>query len=492
MRVDISDLKIEKRAFINGEYVSSVSGNVIKKCNAYSEYDLSGIAACDEKDVEIAVKAARKAYESGIWRNKSTKEKKNILLKLANLMEEHREELAMLDCLETCRAYQNYFEDSLPKAIETIRYSAECIDKYYDKAIPPQKNAYSTINRIPLGVVAIITPWNDPMVVDAWKYTPALLMGNSVILKPAEQSSLSLIRLAELTVQAGIPKGVFNVLPGYGEVVGKALGLHEDINGIYFTGSSEVGKKIIQYSGLSNMKKVGLECGGKSPFIVSKKCGDLKRAAIILAANVFYNQGQICSASSRAIVEKDIFEEFLSYLKEECEKFVPGDPFEDSNNVGCVVSREQYNKICNYIQLAKEEGGIVYQAKKQKEKESGACCIQPTIITGLTNSAKVSREEIFGPVVSVMEANDIYEAVKIGNDTKYGLAGAIFTDDFNEAYYGATHIEAGLVHINSWGEDENITPFGGIKESGIGKDRSMYAFDEYSQLKTVWMTFSDL
>ncbi|MEY8516781.1 aldehyde dehydrogenase family protein [Lachnospiraceae bacterium 29-84] len=492
MELNYNELNIEKRAFIDGEYVSGIKRETMSRRNSYDGYDLSGITACGHEDVEIAVRAARKSYETGVWKDMPLKKKKEVMLNLADLIEENRKELAMLDTLETCRAFQNYYEDSLPKAIETIRYSAECIDKYYDAAIPPQKGAYATINRIPLGVIAIITPWNDPMVVDAWKYVPALLMGNSVILKPAEQSSLSLIKLADLTLKAGIPKGVFNVLPGYGEIVGKALGMHNDINGIFFTGSSEVGKMIIQYSGMSNMKKVGLECGGKSPFIVSRNCHDLKRAAKILAKNIFYNQGQICSAPSRVIVERVIVEEFVSYLKEECEEYVPGNPFEHRNKVGCIVSKEQYQKVKGYIELAEFEGGVVYQAKNKKEKVEGACCIQPTIITGLSNNARSSQEEIFGPVVSVIEAENLKEAISIGNDSRYGLAGAIFTDDLNEAYYGANHIEAGLVHINSWGEDENNTPFGGIKESGIGKDRSIYAFDEYSQLKTVWMTFQGI
>lgn len=493
--MDISEkfnnLVIEKRAYIDGRYVWPKSGSVIEKKGSYDGRDLSGIAACAQEDVDIAVKAAQKAYERGIWQNKSIHERCRILLKLAELIEDHKEEIALLDTLETSRAYQNYYYDSIPKAIEAIRYYAESADKKYEYCVAPSEGAVGTITRIPLGVVGIITPWNDPMVVSAWKYTPALLMGNSVVIKPAEQSSLSMIKVAALAAEAGIPDGILNVVPGYGEVAGKALALHPYVRGIFFTGSSEVGKLIIQYSAQSNMKKVGLECGGKSPFIVSSQCKNLKAAADVLAENVFYNQGQICSASSRAIVDEPIFDEFVEYLKGACEKYVPGNPYDDVNHVGCVVSREQYDKVNNYIDIARQEAAEVYQAQTIKDKAENACCIQPTIVLGLSNDARVAREEIFGPVVVVLKAKGLRNAVEIANDTEYGLAGAVFTDDINEAYYAATHIQAGLVHINSYGEDEVHTPFGGIKQSGLGKDRSVWAFDEYSEQKTIWMKFDN-
>ena len=482
-------LSIEKRAFINGQYVEASNGAIISKKSSYDGFDLSGIADCTEEDLGFAVDCACNAFEKGEWKNKTAAERKTVLLKLAELMEENREELALLDTIETSRAFANYYNDSIPKAIEAIRYYAEAVDKYYDWSIAPQNAAFSTINRVPLGVVGIITPWNDPMVVAAWKFTPALLMGNSVVIKPAEQSSFSLIRTAQLAKEAGVPDGVFNVVTGRGETVGKALALNMKVRGIYFTGSSDVGKLIMQYAGQSNMKKVGLECGGKSPFIVSKNYRDLKNAARTLAQNVFYNQGQICTASSRAIVDSDIYEKFVEELKRASEDYVPGNPFDSENNVGGVVSKEQYERVNRYIDLAKKEGGNVYQTQKKKNVPEEACCIQPTIVTGLMNDARCVREEIFGPVVTVIKSKSIEESIRIANDTKYGLAGAIFTDDINEAYYAARNIEAGLVHINSWGEDTVHTPFGGFKESGLGKDRSFWAFDEFSELKTIWMKF---
>lgn len=483
-------LIIEKRAFINGKFQSAKLGKTINKTGSYNNIDLSGIAACEEEDINEAVKVAKDSFDSGIWREKTVQEKKRILLKLADLMEEHREELATLDTIETSRAYKNYYYDSIPKAIEALRYFAEGIDKYYDKAIPPQKDSFSFITRIPLGVVGIITPWNDPLVVSTWKFAPALLMGNSVVIKPAEQSSFSILKVAELTKKAGIPDGVFNVVTGYGHIAGKALALHKNVAGIFFTGSSVVGKKILEYSGQSNMKKVGLECGGKSPYIVSKNCKDISRAAKVLAQNIFYNQGQICSAPSRAIIDETIFDKFVECLKAESENFVPANPYDIKNEVGCVVNKDQFDKINNYIEYAKKNGEV-YSAKTKNEMPQDACCIQPTIITGVDNHSKVAREEIFGPVVVVLKSKNIKDAINIANDTNYGLAGAIWTDDLNEAFLVANSIHAGIVHINSYGDDDNRAPFGGFKESGLGKDKSLYAFDEYSELKTVWVRIQE-
>lgn len=333
---------IETGAFIGGEYVNSRSGRTIEKYSSVTGKQLVNIARCDENDVNDAVSCALAAFRSGEWSKKTPAERGSIIMRLADLMEEHREELARLDTYETGRAYRNYLNDSIPKAIEAARYFAQAVDKIYDKAIPPRKDAFGVVYRKPLGVVGLITPWNDPMVVGCWKAIPALLMGNSVVIKPAEQSSLSMIRTAALAKQAGIPDGVFNVVTGYGEEVGKALALQRDVSGIFFTGSSATGKKIIQYSGMSNMKKVGLECGGKSPYIVTQNCRDIKKAAYTLAANMFYNQGQICSAPSRVIVQNSVKDEFLSHLFEASRSWVPGDPYNPENNVGCVVSSEQY------------------------------------------------------------------------------------------------------------------------------------------------------
>lgn len=485
MFIDVAN--IETRAFINGAYVDSVNKGRIEKNSSLTNEQLVKITACDAEDVKKAIKFAKAAYDKGEWKNKKPAEKKEILLRLADLMEENIDYIARLDCYETSRAYKNYRYDSIPKAIEAMRYFAEAVDKVYDVAIPPRKDEFGMVMRQPLGVVGIITPWNDPMVVGTWKFVPALLMGNSVVIKPAEQSSLSMIFTASLALQAGVPAGVFNVVPGFGEVAGKELAINKDVNGIFFTGSSEVGKKLLAYVGDSDIKKVGLECGGKSPYIVTNKCGDIKKAAYTLAQNVFYNQGQICSAPSRAIVNDDVYDEFLEYLKEASERYCPGNSYNIENEVGCVVSKEQYDKVMKYIEVGKSEAKGVYSPENKKDLLDDACGINPVIFYDVDNQARIAREEIFGPVVTVIKYSDNEEAIRIANDTEYGLAGAVWTDDLKEAYYIASSIKAGLVHVNSYGEDDNSAPFGGVKNSGLGKDKSVYAFDEYSELKTVWV-----
>ena len=487
----IDNLKIEKRAFINGKFVKATNGKTIKKTSPADGRDLSGIASCDEKDVDKAIKSAKKAFSSRIWVDKNPAEKKKIMLKLADLMEEHREELALLDTAETGRSYKNYYYDSIPKAIEVVRYFAEGIDKIYDQSIPLRANASATIIREPIGVVGCITPWNDPLVPASWKYAPALLMGNSVVIKPAEQSSFSILKIAQLAKKAGIPDGVFNVVTGYGEKAGKALALHKDVSGVFFTGSSEVGKLIMQYIGQSNIKKVGLECGGKSAFIVSEKCKDLKKAAAVLAKNIFYNQGQICSAPSRAIIHNKVKNKFMGYLKKEAVKYEPRDPFSDKNEVGCVISKEQKIKIEQYIQLGLNENTKIYRLKNRNTRKNSTS-VAPIIFDDVNPKSILAKEEIFGPVLCVFGAKSLTEAIKLANNSRYGLAASIWTDDVNEAYQTSRLLEVGIVHINSYGEDDNTVPFGGIKESGIGKDKSIYAFNEYSNIKTIWAAFDSI
>ncbi|MDI6741406.1 MAG: aldehyde dehydrogenase family protein [Smithella sp.] len=485
-------LIIEKRAFINGAFVKSHGGKIINKVSPVDGMDLSGLCACDSGDIDRAVAAAGKSFESGIWRNKSPLEKKAILLRLADLMEKSRERLAILDTVETGRAFKNYYYDSIPKAIAALRYFAESLDKYYDYAVPPRSNSLAFVTREPLGVVGIITPWNDPLVVSVWKFAPALLMGNSVVIKPAEQSSFSILEVAKLAQKAGIPDGVFNVVPGYGDIAGKALALHRNVAGIFFTGSSEVGKLILQYAGQSNMKKVGLECGGKSPMIISKKCQDLGRAAAVLAENIFYHQGQICSAPSRVIVDAEIQARFVELLKKESRKYIPADPFDANSDVGCVVSREQEGKIRQYIKIGVRDGAKMFTPRATVKINPRACYVLPTIFEDVKIDSVIAQEEIFGPVVVVLVFDHMEEAVKIANNSRFGLAASIWTNDLDEAYHISRELQAGIVHVNSYGDDDDTVPFGGIKESGVGKDKSIFAFDEYSYLKTTWIRFDNI
>jgi len=485
----IDSLFIEKRAFIDGCYVAAVNGDVISKVSPVDGRDLTGVAACDQEDVNFAVAAALQSFDKGEWANKLPRDKKRILLAFADLIELHREELALLDTVETGRAYQNYYDDSIPKAIEALRYFAESVDKLYDSAVTPGPEAFSTIVREPLGVVALITPWNDPMVVSMWKIAPALLMGNSIVIKPAEQSSFSILRVAALAKEAGIPAGVFNVVPGHGEVAGKALALHRDVSGIFFTGSSETGKKMLEYSGQSNMKKVALECGGKSAFLVSKHCSDLEVAARTLADSMFYNQGQICSAPSRAIIAEEVKDEFISILLTMLDDYVPADPFNPENSIGCVVSAVQQGKINQYIDEGVASGLKVYRSRPAKGMSNESCYVLPAVFVDDNEGSPIAQEEIFGPVLLVMGATTMREAVRKANNTRYGLAASIWTNDLNEAHWVSRNLRAGIVHVNCYGDDDNTAPFGGIKESGIGKDKSIFAFDDYSELKTVWVRY---
>ena len=483
----IDTLKIEKRAFIGGQYREAIDGEIIEKTSTADGRDISGLSSCKKEDVDIAVRVAKKSFEEGIWSDKSAEERKKVLLNLADLIENNKEELALLDTLETGRAIKNYYYDSIPKSIEAIRWFAESVDKYYDHATSSKKNSFATITKEPLGVVGAITPWNDPLVVAAWKFAPALLMGNSVVLKPAEQSSFSILKVAKLAIEAGVPEGVFNVVPGLGETAGKALALHNEVRGVSFTGSTEIGKKILQYSGQSNMKKVGLECGGKSPFVVSEKCKDLNRAAKVLAENIFYNQGQICSAPSRLIIDSSIKEEFLNILKKEGKKYVPGNPFDIENEVGAVVSKKQKEKIEDYLSLGMESAKTVIKCGEKSEFITDGPFFLPTIFDGVNPNSTIAQEEIFGPVLTVLKVDSIKEAIDVANSSKYGLAASIWTGDIDEAYHVSRALEAGIVHINSYGEDDNTVPFGGVKESGLGKDKSIYAFDEYTNTKTTWL-----
>jgi len=488
----LQNLKIEKRAFINGKYVEAIDKKIITKQSSIDGRDLSGLSACNEKDIEIAVESALKSYKHGVWSDLDLKQRQNVILKLADLVEENLEELALLDTLETGRSLKNYYYDSIPKAIDAMRWFANAIDKVYDHAVVPSKDSFATVIREPLGVVGIITPWNDPLVVAFWKLTPALLIGNSVILKPAEQSSFSILKVAQLAIEAGIPEGIFNVVPGYGDIAGKALALHKNVRGIFFTGSSYVGKLILQYAGQSNMKKVGLECGGKSPFIISKNYKDLGKAAKVLAKNIFYNQGQICSAPSRLLIDKSIKDEFLNLLVQESKNYIPKNPLSLDTEVGAVVSSEQKKRILGYIDDGIKDGATIVKDFDEIVPNVNGEYIAPVIFDNVSKDSKIANEEIFGPVLVVLEFENIIDALEIANNSNYGLAASIWTNDYDEAHFISRKLEAGIVHINSYGDDDMSVPFGGIKESGLGKDKSIYAFDEYSNLKTIWMSFNTL
>jgi len=473
--------QFETSAFIDGKFVKT-TGKLFNKTSPIDGRVLPSLHTCSSKDVNLAVQNSHQSFEDGLWRLKSAQQRKIILLNLADLIRKNLSFLAKMDSIETGRPYQNFTDDSIPKAIEAIEWFSEAIDKLQDTFIREDDKYFTQITREPLGAVAIILPWNDPLVVALWKIAPALLMGNSVVVKPAEQATYSILKLAKLANQAGVPSGVFNVIPG-GELTGNALVRHPLVRGVFFTGSSEVAKKIYIACGNSTLKKIGLECGGKSAFIVTKNCANLLLAAKTLAKNIFYNQGQICSAPSRLIIESGIELQFISLLKQELPKYLPGDPLNPKIKVGAVVDKSQYERIQKYITLGEKSGFTKIQVKGFKKPYPKGFYCPPTVFLNVPLKSKLTQEEIFGPVLITHSFKTMSEALFLANNTPFGLAAAIWTDNLNEAFSYSQNIKAGIVHINSYGSDSIRVPFGGIKNSGVGLDKSLFAFDQYSHFK---------
>jgi acyl-CoA reductase-like NAD-dependent aldehyde dehydrogenase len=343
------------------------------------------------------------------------------------------------------------------------------------------------VTREPMGVIGAIVPWNFPMIMAAWKIGPALAAGNSLVLKPSEKSPLTALRLAELAVEAGLPPGVFNVVPGYGQTAGKALALHMDVDCIAFTGSTATGKQIMQYAGQSNLKRVSLECGGKSPNIVMADYPDLERAARGAAAAIFFNQGEMCSAGSRLLVQEGIREPLLERISAIARSMVPGDPLDAATRMGAIVDEPQTTRVLDYIASGQSEGAQLVAGGQRVRAASGGCYIEPTVFAGVDPKMKIAREEIFGPVLSAISFRDLDDAIRIGNDVIYGLAAGIWTRDLNVAHRAARALRAGVVYVNCYDADDITVPFGGYKQSGLGRDKSLHAFDKYTELKTTWI-----
>ncbi len=445
------------------------------------------IAACGPEDVEEAVAVARRAFESGIWRNLPPSERKLRLMAFAEEIESRSEELSRLETLDMGKPIRNVRAVDLPETVKTFRYYAEALDKIYDEIGSSPADAVSMIVREPLGVVAAITPWNYPLMLAAWKIAPALAAGNSVILKPAEQASLTALWLGELAALAGIPDGVFGVLPGDGEVVGKALCLHDDVDGVAFTGSTTVGKQVMGYAGQSNLKRVALECGGKSPQIIFADCLDLDAAAEAAAWGFLYDQGQNCTAGSRLLVEETISEDFLAQVASIVAGIAPGNPLDEDTVFGAIVDAEQMNTILDYVDAGEQEGAVTVSRGGRALAETGGYYLEPTVFGGVDPSMTIAREEIFGPVLSTFTFRNFDEAMKLANDSAYGLAAGVWTRDIDKAHRAVRTVRAGTVWLNCWDESDITTPFGGFKQSGIGRDRSLHAFDKYTELKTVWL-----
>ena len=482
-----SRLTFRNQAFINGKYVPAASGKTFDCINPATGKAITQIAEGDKEDVDRAVKAARAAFDKGSWSRMAPTARKKILMKFAALIEKHVTELALLETMDMGKPIRDSSRIDIPLAAQAIGWYAEAIDKIYDEIAPTGREAVSLIRREPVGVVAAVVPWNFPLLMASWKIGPALATGNSMVVKPAEQSPLTVIRIAELAAEAGIPEGVFNVVPGFGETAGQALGRHMDVDCVTFTGSTEVGKFFLRYSGESNMKQVSLECGGKSPNIIMADAPDLDAAATAAAWGIFFNQGEVCNAGSRLIVEESVKDQVLEKVMAVGKKLVPGDPLDPKTGMGAIVDKTQMERVLGYIDAGKKEGAKLAMGGNRVKTESGGYYVEPTVFDKVDNKMKIAQEEIFGPVLSTITFKTPEEAVKIGNDTIYGLAAAIWTKDITKAFKVSDALRAGVVWVNCFDNGHISSPFGGFKQSGFGRDKSLHAMDKYSQLKATWI-----
>ena len=480
-------LKMDGRAFINGERVWASGGNRFDSMSPVDGRKLAEVARCDGADVDAAVVAARAAFEDRRWAGLPPAQRKRTMIKFADLVVAHGDELALLETLDMGKPIKYSKSVDVNATANCLRWYGEAVDKVYDEIAPTPESALALITREAVGVVAAIVPWNYPMIMASWKIAPALAVGNSVILKPSEKSPLTALRLAELALEAGIPPGVFNVLPGYGHEAGSALGLHMDIDCIGFTGSTRVGKQILQYAGQSNLKRAWTELGGKSANIVCADCPDLDAAVAAAIGSIYFNQGESCNAPSRLFVEASIKDRFLEKALAMVPNFLPGDPLDESTVMGAIVDSIQLKTVLGFIESGREEGAQLVAGGAQLRTESGGYYVAPTVFDKVHGGMRIAREEIFGPVLSVLSFQHIDEAIREANATPYGLQAAVWSADIGKAHRTARALRAGTVHVNQYDEDDITVPFGGYKQSGNGRDKSLHAFDKYTELKTTWI-----
>ncbi len=480
-------LRLETRAFINGQFVPSVAGRTFTTLNPATGTVLAEVAECDHLDVDRAVTHARAAFEDGRWSARPPKARKKVMLRFAELMREHATELALLESLDVGKPIGDAVPVDVGSSATCIQWYGEAIDKIYDEIAPTGPDVVGLITREPIGVVACVVPWNFPLLMTAWKIGPALAAGNSVILKPAEQSPLSALKLAALAAEAGIPDGVLQVLPGFGPTAGQALGRHRDVDCLAFTGSGEVGGLFMQYAGQSNLKRVWLECGGKSPNVVLADAADLDKVALHAALGIFYNQGEVCTAASRLIVEASIKDELLEKVIALGRTMQPGDPLDPASKMGAMVDEKHMHHVLRYIQRGHDDGARLVLGGGRVREATGGYFIPPTIFDGVDNAMTIAQEEIFGPVLSVITVNDADEAVRVANASAYGLAACLWTRDLSKAHRLARKLRAGSVWVNCWDGGDMTMPFGGFKQSGNGRDKSLHALDKYSEMKATWI-----
>lgn len=479
-----ADIDFATSAFIDGGYRPAASGKTFETVNPATGDTLAKVAACGTEDVDFAVIKAREAFEDGRWSRLHPSERKDILIRFAKLLTRNARELAVMESLDSGKTIFDCETVDIPEMIHCIKWHAEAIDKIYDSVAPASDDHIAMVVREPIGVVGIVLPWNFPLLMLAWKIGPALASGCSVIVKPAEETSLSALRVAELGHEAGIPRGVLNVLPGLGPDVGEPIGRHMDIDMVSFTGSTVTGKRFLAYAGDSNAKEIVLEMGGKNPCIVMEDAENLDRVAAHIVNGAFWNMGENCSAISRLIVHKSIKADLLDRIAAHVREWPLGDPLEPETRLGAMVSKAHFDKVASYLQEAPD---VAFGGQTQ----DGAF-VQATVVNVPDNDHRLAREEIFGPVLSVIGVASFDEAIAIANDTDYGLCASLFTANAKRAIRGARLLRAGTVTVNSYGEGDIATPFGGMKQSGFGgRDNSMHAHDQYTQLKTIWLDLAD-
>ena len=475
------------RALIGGQRVWALGGQQFDNRSPIDGRSLGMVARCDGQDIDAAVASARAAFEARAWAGKAPAQRKRVLIKFADLIQQHGAELALLETLDMGKPIKYSQTVDVGGAANCIRWYGEAIDKIYDEIAPTADSSLALITREPVGVVGAIVPWNYPMLMAAWKIAPALAAGNSVILKPSEKSPLTALRLGDLALQAGIPAGVFNVVPGYGNEAGAALALHMDVDCIAFTGSTRVGKQIMQMAGQSNLKRAWMELGGKSANIVCADCPDLDAAVAAAIGSIYFNQGQSCNAPSRLFVEESIRERFLEKALAMMPSFAPGDPLDENTVMGAIVDATQLNTVIGYIEAGKAGGARLLAGGARVRDDTGGYFVEPTLFDQVESGMTIAREEIFGPVLSVLSFTDLSDAIRQANGTVYGLHAAVWTSDLTKAVQTSRALRAGTVHVNQYDNDDITVPFGGYKQSGNGRDKSLHAFDKYTELKTTWI-----
>ena len=483
-------------AYIDGKAQAPAHADTFASTNPATGEHLADIAIADQTQVDFAVAKAREAFEDGRWAKQHPTQRKQVLITLAKLLKRNARELAVLESLESGKPIGEIETVDIPEAIHCLIWHAELIDKIYDQVAPTGDDAIAMVVREPIGVVACVLPWNFPILMMAWKIAPALAAGNSVIIKPAEETSMTALLIGELAGRALLPRGVLNVLPGPGEITGQAIGLHADIDMVSFTGSTEVGKLFLQYAGQSNLKRVVLECGGKNPCVVLEDADNIDVVAQHVCNAVMWNMGENCSSNSRLIVHKNIQAKLISAIEHRLREWQTGAPLNPHNQLGAIVSKAQYQRVLKYIEIGKQEGATLLLGgdaiEQPQDADQPGLYIQPTVFVDVKPNMTIAKEEIFGPVLSVISVASVEEAVQVANDTIYGLAASVFTANLKQAHRVAKAIRAGTVTVNTFGEGDIATPFGGYKQSGFGgRDNSIHAHDQYTELKTIWIDISD-